>query len=299
MKSKNSKEISKAEHLHIFEPYQNGNVILHFAGTLKCNRYFELSPHTNPGYEICLISGGKGFFKIDNEVFIVGDKQLFITQPLQCHSGWSSPEDPYMILYICFSIKQRKYRDSIIEDIEKELLQIKYPVSKDSFVMCEVHNQLMEEITKSKPYSGILIDSLVMQFIALTLRNFKSYADTGDGIKAISNSNTLSAQIIKFIDEYAEDRMNLDMVAEKLNYSVQHLCRKFKEQTGLTIMEYYNLSRLECAKKYLSESDSSITQIAEKLHFNSIHHFSSAFKSTFNASPNEYRKARKRINIYK
>ena len=46
--------------------------------------------------------------------------------------------------------------------------------------------------------------------------------------------------------------------------------------------------RIEKAKELLLYSDKNITQVAEELGYNSIHHFSSQFKRVVGLSPKSY-----------
>ena len=46
---------------------------------------------------------------------------------------------------------------------------------------------------------------------------------------------------------------------------------------------------METASFYLTDSDASISEIAEKLGFSDVHNFSRAFKSAIGLSPSTYR----------
>ncbi|MGN1105127.1 MAG: helix-turn-helix domain-containing protein, partial [Huintestinicola sp.] len=64
---------------------------------------------------------------------------------------------------------------------------------------------------------------------------------------------------------------------------------KFKNETGVTPIEYLIGIRLERAKTMLKRKSISVTEIAMNCGFGSSAHFSSCFQSRVGISPTEYR----------
>lgn len=62
-----------------------------------------------------------------------------------------------------------------------------------------------------------------------------------------------------------------------------------KFETGKTLDEYYQLKRLEIAKKMLLNHQNTVSQVAEKLGYPSVQHFTMLFKKITGVAPNEYR----------
>ena len=85
----------------------------------------------------------------------------------------------------------------------------------------------------------------------------------------------------------------LPQIAEKLGYSYSYLSHMFSRETGLTIQQYYNQRRFGLAIEMLKKGELNITEIAEKLHYQSIHSFSKAFRKAIGVSPIQYQ------NLYK
>jgi AraC-like DNA-binding protein len=78
-------------------------------------------------------------------------------------------------------------------------------------------------------------------------------------------------------------------MASELNYSYPYLSHVFSEEIGLTIKDYYKHKRFEKAMEWLKDSSLSITEIADKLQYKSIHAFSKAFHKDFGIPPIVYR----------
>lgn len=275
--------MSDKNQVHLEKPYEDNFIKVHFVGKLSCSSYYALESHTNPGYEICLITKGKGFFKTD-KVYPVNNEEIFITKPKEIHEGWSTEKNPYSILYICFSFKEKNITEiNPWEKVIEGFISLNECISNDKYSTSFIHSRLLEEISQGEIYSKEIIRSLIYQFLLLTLRNF--HKEKGEK----SNNNILVTEIIKLINENIGSKLNLNIISEILGYSIPHICKTFKNESGFTIMEYYNISRLQKGKSLLLKSNITISNISDNLCFNSISHFSSAFKKMYGYSPLNYR----------
>lgn len=80
--------------------------------------------------------------------------------------------------------------------------------------------------------------------------------------------------------------------SNSLNLSPCYFCDLLKFETGKTIAEYFQLKRIETAKKMLLSKDNTISLVARKLGFPSIQYFSKLFQKMTGFTPNEYRDSR-------
>ncbi|BBI32002.1 AraC family transcriptional regulator [Cohnella abietis] len=82
---------------------------------------------------------------------------------------------------------------------------------------------------------------------------------------------------------------NADM-ARRLSVSEDHFIRLFKESYGMTPNQYLQHLRHQEAKRCLRESDMKVELIGKHIGYESLHHFSHAFKKWQGVSPRDYRK---------
>ncbi len=96
-------------------------------------------------------------------------------------------------------------------------------------------------------------------------------------------------EVISYLDDNYLEKILIDELVFIFNSNRSKLCREFKAKTGVTILEYINRKKLSHAKRLLEESNETITSIATKMNFDTIHYFTTFFKQQTGISPKEYR----------
>lgn len=100
--------------------------------------------------------------------------------------------------------------------------------------------------------------------------------------------------IVHEIVEYLEDNFREDLttatLCEHFGYTAAHFCRKFKEATGLTPMNYLKIRRMEEAYKLLKKGEHNINEIAIQCGYTDSNYFTRCFKSHFGVPPTQLRK---------
>ena len=64
----------------------------------------------------------------------------------------------------------------------------------------------------------------------------------------------------------------------------------FKKRTGMTIIQYHNMKKMEYAAQLLSSHEYTVTDVCVMLNFSSLPHFGQLFKAQFGVSPKKYQK---------
>lgn len=99
----------------------------------------------------------------------------------------------------------------------------------------------------------------------------------------------LIQECLDYIDfQYSTD-VSLSSLAKMLSVSEGHLSTLFKKETGSTITDYVNSTRIRQALILLNTSTLSIGEIAARCGFLDANYFSRIFKKQLGLSPREYR----------
>lgn len=104
-----------------------------------------------------------------------------------------------------------------------------------------------------------------------------------------SASDTVTNDIIEKIRNYTYLNLPVSDIYARYNYSPATIIGKFKQQTGMSIIQYQNDIKLQYAASLLRETDFSIEQIINEIGFVSSSHFYSNFKKRYKLTPQQYR----------
>ena len=84
---------------------------------------------------------------------------------------------------------------------------------------------------------------------------------------------------------------SLGRLADVAHLSERHLSRLFREQTGMTVIDYVNLMRVTLVHDLLSQSRIDIEGIAERAGFASSRHLRRAWSRHYDRPPSHYRQS--------
>ena len=82
-----------------------------------------------------------------------------------------------------------------------------------------------------------------------------------------------------------EGDLSITDISEELYINQTYLRKMFKEEMGMTLLEFITKYRMHMAKQLILTTDYSLTQIAEKVGYNDVSYFSKCFKRYYKVSP--------------
>lgn len=117
-----------------------------------------------------------------------------------------------------------------------------------------------------------------------------TFMDTVYQVKRVKNAK-LIGEATAYIRSHFSDPLTLEGVAKQVYVSPFYLSHLFKEELGLTFVEYLTRVRVEEAKRLLAASNLSILGVAEKVGYEDGSYFSKVFRRATGLTPNQYRKS--------
>jgi len=94
---------------------------------------------------------------------------------------------------------------------------------------------------------------------------------------------------VAYMNVHYSEKITNEKLAEVVCLSEGHFLRVFKTVTGMTPIDFLNLLRLKKARIMLTDTTTSITEIALKCGFHSSSYFSSRFLEKYHQTPSFYR----------
>ena len=99
----------------------------------------------------------------------------------------------------------------------------------------------------------------------------------------------LTRTILAYIHQHFTEKITLKQIGELTFFSAVYCDTVFKNDMGVSVIEYVLSLRIENAKQLLLEKELSINKIAESVGFQDHNYFSRVFKNRVGISPSDYR----------
>jgi AraC-like DNA-binding protein len=107
--------------------------------------------------------------------------------------------------------------------------------------------------------------------------------------ETIENNNQNRLQfVLHYIHENLTDRILVNQLCRKAYLSRNNFFKWFKEQFGVTPLEYINQERIKLAKQLLAQKQKSITHVSTLCGFTDVNYFVRTFKKLEGITPGTY-----------
>lgn len=97
-------------------------------------------------------------------------------------------------------------------------------------------------------------------------------------------------KIINYVEQYYGTNLSIEMMTQHFNMSERTFTRWFKKELGITFKQYVKSVRITKAIEFLLKTNLSISEIANKVGYDSLPSFSKIFHEFTGKRPHEMRK---------
>jgi AraC-like DNA-binding protein len=226
------------------------------------------------------------------ENYIDGNRTVFVRRPEgsltyvppgRTWSGWDDGDSTASYLFV--SVQRHFARNLFEEFTEASTLQPELGF-RDLAIQFAAR-KIASELAQSDRASGLLVEGYLTTIFGLMLRRSQLPQKTLKG----GLSPMVLKKIIRRIEEEPTEKLTLTDLSQEFGMSTAHLCRAFKQSTGVSPHAFLNSRRIECASNLLRTTSYSITQIALMCGYSSGSHLSTNFLRELGVPPAVYRSA--------
>ena len=115
------------------------------------------------------------------------------------------------------------------------------------------------------------------------------YIQEADRVSTMDELNTLhTTACLDYIYDHLHTRITLSRLAELTGLNSSYLSRLFHKETGMTVSDYIQQTKIETAKNMLLHSSYSAAEIASILAFSDQSYFTEVFKKQTGLTPKRY-----------
>ena len=257
-------------------------------GRIYCNENTLCENHYHVNwYELTIVTDGKGVVFTNNKPISVKKGDIFLSCPYDIHRIETDKEE--LLKYDFFSFIPKE--NGLIERLNAITVtnsSLETRLIRDDKISFLVSNAIREVGAYDEELSPLVLNGIFWQVAIYLIRNFEKNKSTE---RNLSEREVLCFQIMDYINNELYNITNLSDISNVFQYSYNHLSSIFKKTTSITIIEYYNMLRLDIAKTLIEEGNLNLMQIAEKLNYATPYSLSKAFKNRFKVSPREHKKS--------
>jgi len=106
----------------------------------------------------------------------------------------------------------------------------------------------------------------------------------------LSSADTLSVRVLRLLEQRYSEPLTLYDIADEMGVDRFSLCRIYKNERGVTVMEDLNRIRIAKAKRFLKYGTDPIEKVGRMCGFESPSYFGKRFRETVGRTPAEYRR---------
>ena len=259
---------------------------------LDISQGFSYPEEAHEFYEFAYVDSGTILCNTGQETVTLQQGDFFLIKPHCTHSYCAAESQSAAIFIICFrsrseylSLLDQKIKlDKDTRRMISEILQ----ESKKAFVF--PFNRKLKLL--QKPLFGAQqmvennIEKLLIHLIRARISESRDIVFVMDSIEL---EHSLSNDIIQLLKEHIYGSVTLEEISRQTYYSKTFLNNIFKKNTGLPIMKYYNMLKIQEAKKLLRKNIT-VAAIANQLNFESATYFTKVFKKYTGMTPTAYKK---------
>ena len=247
---------------------------------------FAFKGESHKTWELIHVNDGEVVIETDDTSLILKEGQFYLHKPLDfhkirannvsCNVGIVNFDSKSNVLY--------NIADVIIDSYAYQINLFNQIIDEGVYLF----DYKKESKTKTAKYANIqvlknLIELLLIDIIRTTKKN-----NTSKTVLSINKEPTLVQNIKFFLLKNVNNKLTLQDIANEFNFSISYLCTVFKRSTGMSIINYFIMLKIEQAKKLIAENTKTIKEISNELNFDTLQYFSYRFKKATGFSPTQY-----------
>lgn len=265
--------------LNIFETHQQvadvnlvfGDLVL--TTMLKGKKVMHL--FDRPGFDYL---PGESVIVPPNEVMKIDFPEAQLDNPTQCIALSISKD----MIEATFNLLNEKFPDKMIEkDWGLDLSHFHLINTQD---LSEIINRFIRIGVKDGSKEKDLIASLALKELLIRLSQTQARDMMEKTYKELAAGNRM-AHVVEYIKKNIREIISLEDLASQACMSKAHFIRTFKQDLGLTPMEFVLHERLKLAKQFLNIGGFQIQEVCYMSGFRNITYFIRAFKQEFGLTP--------------
>ena len=236
-------------------------------------------------FELTYVDAGAMFTEVDGVTYELKEKEMILYGPSQFHNQYTSDNQSVSYVTILFDL------DAVSEDVPEDwfapLLNRVFPHTRKTYTLMK---SVVQESTTALPYMDSLVKCLVTELLIRLMQGEYLMPANPAGVARQNYRDELFEQVIAYVESKLYEPLTIAEICQQFSLSRSSLQLLFKSAVNQSPKKYISDMKLEKSCQMLRENKYTVSEIALKLGYSSIHYFSNAFNQKYHISPSEYAK---------
>lgn len=251
------------------------------------NAGYRFRGETHNYFELTYVDRGCLQTEVAGKHYELKEKDLIIYGPGQFHSQSILEGQSSSYVTIIFDMSMPASQSGSVQ--YDWLLNKVFHYDKKIYTLIKT---LVQESNSDRPYMNSLMLCLLSETIIRLLQSEFIEKQEEKPVTGIRQhyQDDLFERIINYINDNICEPLTIAEICQKFSLSRSSLQILFKDMLDQTPKKYISDLKLDTGCQMIRENKYTISEIALRLGFNSIHYFSRAFTQKYHISPSEYAK---------
>lgn len=251
---------------------------------------YRCNQHTQWSHELTYIVRGSVNILCGDKTYLCKAGDIVFNPKGTEHSIVSADGHSARYYYIAFDIVECE------DECEQKLADF-FNTAQPTFAVADrsithTFHDIFLNLYGNDEFSSAIVSDGIRKLLIYALRSLKGEANRVYVPDLRFGKKRTVAQICSFIDSNVEDINALKKLPQRFDYSYSHISSFFSKSMGFSLKEYFLMSRHRRACELLN-GGMTVTAVAERMGYSSIHVFSKAFAVREGISPSAYAKKHK------
>lgn len=240
--------------------------------------------HWHDYYQFVYVRKGKGAVVVNNKEIPVCENDAIIIKKNEPHTFhvFSEKMETYEVKFIIIDEK-----NDFLDSDERYFCHDRAGSIKHALRQIEHESDEVDEFSRD------VVSVEMCKILLLMKREFTKQREIKD-IETINMDDEIGDELLdkvrSYIDENISENITVKDVSEHVCVEYKYFSHHFALRYGMRLKQYIRRKRIELAKDLIVNSDLSMTEIASKCGFCTIHYMTRVFKTEENISPTEFRR---------
>lgn len=234
--------------------------------------------HWHDRLELLRIRRGTLFVGSGSSTMEAGEEELVLIPPHMPHKGWAG-DGAVEYDTLMFDVRSFYNETQVCKQYLAALYEGRLPVRL--IHSCEPLWGCVDALCGEK-LSPIAAVAEIYRLLALLFEHCLS------DLSLDERRDSAAKEVVTYLEEHSTEDISVEGLSRRFGYSKEHFCRKFKEFTGLSPIQYLKIFRVEEGYRLLKSGEKNIGKIAAMCGFSDANYFTRCFKAHFGFPPSRF-----------